>query len=126
MIENDISINIDVGNADEVLAFAQQQLINISQENINPKEKISALSTLSRNALAQNRLKQDSNDSKMQQEISKAIFDALEKVNVNLNVGVTANRSKGFTIDLPDITPKPGEDSTIQEEFKYHDIIEES
>lgn len=120
---SDIIENPNVDDPNEVIRFSQQQLVKLVTEgNMEDKQKISALSALSKTALTQNRLKQDASDSKIQQEINQGILAALDSLDVSPGVVLVTNRARTLTVDLPPPVILPGETSVIQEEIPYAEV----
>jgi hypothetical protein len=124
-IEDVLALGIDVQVPDDVIDYSQRELINIVKAGgISEKDKISALTALSRTALTQKRLKQDNANAEQQLLVAHAVLEALENHPKPIQEKtIIEGRANTIVVELPSITILPGEDSTENLLFNYHDIM---
>jgi hypothetical protein len=124
-VEDILEIEIDVQVPDDVINYSQRELIKVVRAgSISDKDKVSALTALSRTALTQKRLKQDNANAEQQLLVAHAVLEALEKHPKSLQERTTIEgRANNIVVELPSITVLPGEDSTENLLFNYHDIM---
>jgi transcriptional regulator with XRE-family HTH domain len=124
MNESDNILLPDVNNLDDVINFSQNQLATIIVSgDISPKDKVAALSTLSRTALSQKRLNVDNDSAAIQAQLAKAVLGMIDKYTNDEDGVVMPNRASTLQVVLPIIEILPGETSVIQEEFTFDEMV---
>ena len=124
-VEDVLELEIDVQVPDDVINYSQKELINVIKAGgVSEKDKISALTALSRTALTQKRLKQDNANAEQQLLVAHAVLEALENhPKSSQGRAIIEGRANNIVVELPSITILPGEDSTENLLFNYHDIM---